>query len=64
MQTGIKQVQEALQLGIKDLKDRMDEQVKNVDKLVQEKPLVTLGVVFVAGLALGVLATLAARGKD
>ena len=37
---------------------------QNIDKFVKEKPYMSVGAVFVTGLTLGILAVLAARGKD
>ncbi len=64
VQAGIRQVQDQVQQGVRELKEKLAVHGENMDKFVKEKPYVAIGVVFVAGLTLGILATLAARGRD
>jgi len=59
----IKRVEEQLKQGIKEVQDRLMEQKKVVDEVVREKPLMTLGIVFLAGLTLGALMAMV-KSKD
>ncbi len=63
VQQELKKTEERFQQGMKKLQEELNEQKKLVDQFVKENPYIALGIVFITGLGLGVLLTLAASGK-